>query len=1172
MRRLLVVLAIVSVLVAGLFVYSADNASALSRTWTSDTDFAGGLATGTEVVGTGAAASIQLGISPLYNWIKPGPANPPPARTGVVMTFDEQNGRIVAFGGELADSSFTNTMWAYNVPANTWTNITPASSPPARWKAGFDYDPVQHAYIMYGGQDAAGWRTDLWWFYLSNTTWVDRTPPPPGPRNMQSTPMAYDNDALRHLMVGTNGVTSTLETWSYNSATNTWSSRSPTGDTPPATSGHSLTYDRSSHRAILFGGASGLTLYGDVYEYDYTNNTWTDTIPWQQNVTPNKRTDHALIFGPNAATDILYGGIDSSSTYQPGTWILIDSGPLKNWQQQMGATEPGPRKNHAMAWDSVHDRVVMFGGMLQDGTVTNETVVWGPGYFPSGQFESAVFDAGCANPTWQNLWWNSTVPFTTTARFKLATSTSPTGPWTFTGPDGAPGTYYNTPGQTIWSGNNIPPQEYFKWKLFMTSGNPQVTPSLDDVGVDYACPVEHPYITSHTPAQGDTGVLTDSTVTVTFSLPMDTSSVVWEFNEPAVNASVTATWTDAPTNKTLVLSHSVPYSECFTEQVQIWGKDKQNGMDLVAGTAPNPWTFQTSCVPPKITNTIPTNGAPSVTVDQNIEVTFSKVMQPTTLAWNITPAIGLTSDYAGVVLRLNHSTPFATCTQYTVEITAGKDLAGLDLVPGTVPNPWTFTTECPNPYIVSTVPDNGAVGIPVAADIVVTFSKPMDMVTVVATITPSVAGAQNNWDPTHTILTVTHTSPFADLTNYSVHVTGNDTAGLPLTPGPVENPWYFWTVGLNPVITLTDPASGAVDVPLTANIVVTFSEPMAGANATISPTLTLTKSWDPTNMILTLSHASPFVSCTVYTVTMTGQDRTGASLGPGPVPNPWSFTTVCPVAGPGHLRVAMAGNDVQLSWDPVAGATEYRIFGNANKFAPWPWTQRGTVTGTTYTAVGDGADGQTHYYIVRAFGGAGESPNSTMGVKVMLAFPHSTVNTNIAWFSLPFSSTYLKASDISGALGPSRIDLVGKWVPSQQRSVVYYFARGQWRGTDFTIAAGDGLFLGTKGAFNWNVTGTDANLALTFTLNGPPKGNVNWISLPWTGNYQRASQIANELGSTKITELGLWNANTQQVDRYYWTGSAWTGTDFAIAPGAGVYFIIASSFSWTPTLVTPAVP
>ena len=117
-----------------------------------------------------------------------------------------------------------------------------------------------------------------------------------------------------------------------------------------------------------------------------------------------------------------------------------------------------------------------------------------------------------------------------------------------------------------------------------------------------------------------------------------------------------------------------------------------------------------------------------------------------------------------------------------------------------------------------------------------------------------------------------------------------------------------------------------------------------------------------------------------------------------------------------------------------------------------------------------------------------------------------------------------------------------------------------------------GLYLGVKRGFSWNVTGTDLNVSLSFARNPPPRANVNWISLPYTGVYSKASDISTELGSSKITEVGLWNADTQTVTRWYWSGTAWTGTDFVIAPGAGIYLIVASDFAWRPTLITPAVP
>jgi hypothetical protein len=195
-------------------------------------------------------------------------------------------------------------------------------------------------------------------------------------------------------------------------------------------------------------------------------------------------------------------------------------------------------------------------------------------------------------------------------------------------------------------------------------------------------------------------------------------------------------------------------------------------------------------------------------------------------------------------------------------------------------------------------------------------------------------------------------------------------------------------------------------------------------------------------------------------------------------------------------------------------------------------------------------------------------------VKVSLAFGFSTVNTNVDWFSLPFVSMYRRASDIATKLGNANVDVIGKWDPATQSSVVYYFSRARWRGVDFTINPGDGLYVGVRRAFTWNVTGTDGAATLAFTYNtpSPPKGNVNWISLPYTGIYNRASAIANELTSSKIVEVGLWDAATQTTIRWMYTGGTWTGTDFTINPGAGVYMIIVASFTWTPALVTPAQP
>jgi hypothetical protein len=234
---------------------------------------------------------------------------------------------------------------------------------------------------------------------------------------------------------------------------------------------------------------------------------------------------------------------------------------------------------------------------------------------------------------------------------------------------------------------------------------------------------------------------------------------------------------------------------------------------------------------------------------------------------------------------------------------------------------------------------------------------------------------------------------------------------------------------------------------------------------------------------------------------------------------------------------------------------------------------------TGFLAAGNLTDGLNHFYIVRAKGGEELSTNSTMAAKTQLNFTSNGLKGNVHWFSLPYRTTYTKASDISNELTSTRIDVVAKWNPATQTPILWFFLRGEWRGTDFAISPGDGLYIGAVKAFSWVIMGTDFTVTLPFNLNPPTLGNVYWISLPYTSTYAKASDIVIHIeGSigpgahTKITELGRWDPATQTVIKYMWTASGWSGTDFMINPGDGIYLKIVASFTWTPRLITPEVP
>ena len=103
---------------------------------------------------------------------------------------------------------------------------------------------------------------------------------------------------------------------------------------------------------------------------------------------------------------------------------------------------------------------------------------------------------------------------------------------------------------------------------------------------------------------------------------------------------------------------------------------------------------------------------------------------------------------------------------------------------------------------------------------------------------------------------------------------------------PASNPYIIWT----------DPFDGEPNVPTMKLISIRFSESMNIGSVTynIGPGLLTTPEWSESNSRLTLNHTDPMLQCRAYTVTITGGTDTGGSpLIGGPVPNPFTFTTVC---------------------------------------------------------------------------------------------------------------------------------------------------------------------------------------------------------------------------------------------------------------------------------------
>lgn len=189
-----------------------------------------------------------------------------------------------------------------------------------------------------------------------------------------------------------------------------------------------------------------------------------------------------------------------------------------------------------------------------------------------------------------------------------------------------------------------------------------------------------PTITSASPAHGSTNVATNTQWVLTFSEPMNVSTV--QFSIAPTVALSASTW--ATGNTQLTLQPTAPLAQNTTYTLTVDGKD-------VAGNAladRKVFSFSTTgpapdTMPPTILSSSPTYAAIGVARDAAITVTFSEPMDKASAqtAFAITSPPGFNSgvfdwNAAGTEMTFNPDTDFAYGTEVTWRVsTAAKDLS-----------------------------------------------------------------------------------------------------------------------------------------------------------------------------------------------------------------------------------------------------------------------------------------------------------------------------------------------------------------------------------------------------------------------------------------------------------------------------------------------------------------
>ncbi len=284
-----------------------------------------------------------------------------------------------------------------NLPNNTWIKLSPTFSPSgwsglqARSYSGMAWDDKDGLLIDFGGGHGSYLGNDVDLFNPSVTTWTQAYPPEfapyvsggststdpytaltngtlPIPSAVQAntpTGKPWCAHTYQAMAFNNNGVMLYIDlrltTWTY-TPSGGWVKMSPSA-TPTAwdSLGNSLVYCPDIDTFVLF------TPGGQTWTYKYTGSL---TAPWTQitGTGPSSRQHHAMAYDSVNHKVVLFGG--DSGGDRNDTWLFDTIS--KGWTNAMPSGQiPPPREAHGLAYDSKNGVVIAYGGRFVSGnTVT----------------------------------------------------------------------------------------------------------------------------------------------------------------------------------------------------------------------------------------------------------------------------------------------------------------------------------------------------------------------------------------------------------------------------------------------------------------------------------------------------------------------------------------------------------------------------------------------------------------------------------------------------------------------------------------------------------------------------------------------------------------------------------------------------------------------------------
>lgn len=339
-----------------------------------------------------------LGTIGDVSWVNMTPPSSPGARWLSAFAFDPPTDSFILFGGYDNDYDFLNDTWSYNHGSNLWQNMLPESHPDFAPYPTCTYDPVDGVILLYPATRLIGYTmgpAETWSYDASSNAWENLNATNTPPLRLLCS-AAYDVQSDKLILFGGTDVYTFIpvnETWAYDFTSNTWTEMTP-ANPPPAQMYQTMVYDSESDVIVMYGGAYDDGMGNPVFienpwAYDYDTDMWVEMEP---PVSPPERFAAANVYDPVSDLMLTFGGATPAGQ-RNDMWAYDYN--ADSWTEITELVKPPERAVALMAIDPDNRVIVLHGGL---NNMSGDTVILGDTWSvqlgaPIPEFQTVVLPA-----------------------------------------------------------------------------------------------------------------------------------------------------------------------------------------------------------------------------------------------------------------------------------------------------------------------------------------------------------------------------------------------------------------------------------------------------------------------------------------------------------------------------------------------------------------------------------------------------------------------------------------------------------------------------------------------------------------------------------------------------------------------------------------------------------